>query len=162
MTKSNERADASATSRGDPPAARAAAAGFFPLPSDAAPPAAREEEAAALPETLFGAPIQACLIGFSAFARYSSAVADALGRYEAGLAEAGVTPGRGLSALQDRAFVDETRALLRRMGEAASLEARRAQVELEKVGKSVARAAAAAEGGADPQAPYVRRHEVKA
>ena len=47
------------------------------------------------------------------------------------------------------------------MGEAASLEARRAQFELEKVGELVARAAAAAEGGADPQAP-VRRHEVKA
>jgi hypothetical protein len=142
MTQSNKRAGAS---RGD------------------FPPAAPEEPAAGLPE-LIGVPMQACLIGFSAWARYSSAVVEALGRYEAGLAEAGFTADRdgGLSPLRDRAFVDETRALLRRMGEAASLEARRAQLELEKVGESIARAAAAAEGGVDPEAPPVRRHEVKA
>lgn len=162
MTKSKKRAGASGPSRPDVPTAGASGAAGFPRPPGSEPPAA-PEEAAAFPE-LFGVPMQACLIGFSAWARYSSAVVEALGRYEAGLAEAGFTPGRdgGLSRLQDRAVVDETRALLRRMGEAASFEARRAQLELEKVGESIARAAAAAEGGADPEAPPVRRHEVKA
>ena len=70
--------------------------------------------------------------------------------------------GRGTSLSESRVLVDETRTLLRRVGDAATLEARRAQYELEQIGELIARAAAASEGASLPPNQHVRRHEVKA
>ncbi len=69
--------------------------------------------------------------------------------------------GSGASLSESRLLVDETRALLRRVGDAATLEARRAQDELEKVGEWIARAVAAVEGAPLHPDQRVRRHEVK-
>lgn len=122
------------------------------------------EFAASAREAVFGAQAQAWWIGWTAWLRYSSAVAEALVRYEAGLA--GQAPdltheGFATSPSNSRLLVDETRALLRRVGDAASREARRAQYELEKVGEAIARAAADDEHGSFPHNPDARRHEVK-
>jgi hypothetical protein len=123
------------------------------------------EFAAPLRDAVFGVPAQACWIGLTAWLRYSSAVAEALVRYEAGLARLApdlAREGLGASASDTRVLVDETRTLLRRVGDAASQEARRAQYELEKVGEAIACAAAAGERGSFPHSPHARRHEVKA
>lgn len=122
------------------------------------------EFAASARDAVFCAPAQAWWIGATAWLRYSSAVAEALARYEAGLA--GLTPnpvheGLATSPSDTRVLVDETRTLLRRVGDAASREARRAQYELEKVGEAIAGAAAAGERGSFADNPHVRRHEVK-
>lgn len=158
MTKPNERAAAD-TPHEDPMASGGAGwADVFPFPKGSGAPGGT----AGLTDALAGAPLKACWIGFSAWARYANATMEALNRYQAGLAAATLsTAPDGASPLQGRALVDETRTLLRRMGEAASLEARRAEFELMKVGEAIAEAAAAEEEGGGPDAPYVRRHEVK-
>jgi hypothetical protein len=122
------------------------------------------EFAASARDAVFNAQAQAWWIGMTAWLRYSSAVAEALVRYEAGLA--GLTPdlaqeGFAASPSNTRVLVDETRTLLRRVGDAASREARRAQYELEQVGEAIACAAAAGESGSFTGNPPARRHEVK-
>ncbi len=111
------------------------------------------------------APAQACWIGFTAWLRYSGAVADALVRYEASIIQAGLDradEGRGTSPSAGRVLVDETRAFLRRIGDAATLEARRAQHELEQIGESIAQAAAVGDSASLHPSQHVRRHEIKA
>jgi hypothetical protein len=123
------------------------------------------EFAASVRGAVFSVPAQACWIGLTAWLRYSSAVAEALVRYEAGLARLAPNlahEGPGASPSDTRVLVDETRTLLRRVGDAASREARRAQCELEKVGEAIACAAATGERGSFPHNPDARRHEVKA
>jgi hypothetical protein len=122
------------------------------------------EFAASARDAVFNASAQAWWIGATAWLRYSSAVAEALVRYEAGLAGLGpdlAREGFATSPSNTRVLVDETRTLLRRVGDAASREARRAQHELEKVGEAIACAAAADERGTFPHDPHARRHEVK-
>ncbi len=128
-------------------------------------PAEAERSAASFHDGVLSAPAQACWVGFTAWLRYSSAVAEAFARYEASLMQAALDrahEGRGSSPSESRVLVDETRALLRRIGEAATLEARRAQFELEQIGESIARNAAAGEGPSLHPNQHVRRHEVKA
>jgi hypothetical protein len=111
---------------------------------------------------VLSAPAQACWIGFTAWLRYSGAVAEAFARYEASLIQAELDradEGRGTSPSAGRVLVDEARAFLRRVGDAATLEARRAQHELEQIGESIAQAAAAGDG---TSLDHVRRHEIKA
>jgi hypothetical protein len=106
--------------------------------------------------------LQACWIGFTAWLRYSGAVAEAFARYEASLIQAELDradEGRGTSPSAGRVRVDEARAFLRRVGDAATLEVRRAQHELEQIGESIAQAAAAGDG---TSLDHVRRHEIKA
>jgi hypothetical protein len=105
---------------------------------------------------------QACWIGLTAWLRYSGAVFEAFARYEANLIQAELDradEGRGTSPTAGRVLVDEARAFLRRVGDAATLEARRAQHELEQIGESIAQAAAAGDG---TSLDHVRRHEIKA
>ncbi len=114
---------------------------------------------------VLSAPVQACWIGFTAWLRYSGAVAEALARYQASLIQAGLDraeEGRGTSPSESRVLVDETRAFLRRIGDAATLEARRAQYELEQIGESIAQAAAVSDGASLHPSQHVRRHEIKA
>ena len=113
---------------------------------------------------VLSAPAQACWIGFTAWLRYSGAVAEALARYEAGLIQAGLDrtdEGRGTAPSGSRVLVDETRAFLRRIGDAAALEARRAQHELEQLGDSIAQTVAVGEGASLHPTQNVRRHEIK-
>jgi hypothetical protein len=122
------------------------------------------EFAASVRNAVFSAQAQAWWIGAAAWLRYSSAVADALVRYEEGLARLRPDPAHedsGTSSSDTRVLVDETRTLLRRVGDAASQEARRAQFELEKIGEAIARTAAAGERESFPHDPHARRHEVK-
>jgi hypothetical protein len=56
-------------------------------------------------------------------------------------------------------LADELRAFLREIGEAATQEARRLQMELEQVGEAVARAATPAKQ--PPHPDHRRRHRVK-
>lgn len=112
---------------------------------------------AALGGVAMAVPAQAILIGAMAWLRYSGAVVEAWARYQTDLGAA-----RGPSQTQSRALADDTRAFLRRIGEAASLEARRAQIELDQIGEQVAGAAAAAEGAFIDPDRRVRRHEAKA
>jgi hypothetical protein len=120
--------------------------------------------AAPVRDAVLNVPAQVCWIGLTGWLRYSSAVAEALVHYQTGLARLAPDPAReGLAASPSdtRVLVDETRTLLRRVGDAASQEARRAQCELEKVGEAIACAAAAGERGSFPHNPHARRHEVK-
>jgi hypothetical protein len=128
-------------------------------------PAEPEQSSRSVGDAALSAPAEACRISFTAWLRYSDAVAEAFVRYEANLIQAALNPaqeGHGTSTAENRALVDETRAFLRRVGDAATLEARRAQYELEKVGESIARAAAAGDGASIDPNEHVRRHEAKA
>ena len=123
-----------------------------------------EQSTASFNDALASVPAQACLIGIEAWLRYSGAVAEAFVQYEMKLRQAMVEPaqeGSGVSLLESRLVVDEARALLRRVGDAATLEARRAQDELEKLGEWIACAAAAVECAPLHPDRRVRRHEVK-
>jgi hypothetical protein len=128
-------------------------------------PQAPERSAPSFCDAVLSVPAQACWIGLTAWLRYLGAVAEAFALYEASLMQAALGPTyevRGTAPSEGRVLVDEMRTLLRRVGEAASLEARRARYELEQVGESIARAAAADEGASIPHGQQVRRHEVKA
>lgn len=128
-------------------------------------PAVPEWSAASFGDGVLSVPAQACWIGFTAWLRYSGAVAEAFTRYEANLMQAALNrahEGRGSSPSKSRVLVDVTRAFLRRIGDAATLEARRAQYELEQIGESIAQTTAAGEGPSLHPNQRVRRHEVKA
>lgn len=128
-------------------------------------PAEPEDSAAPFGDGVPSIPEQACWIGFTAWLRYSGAVADSFLRYEASLKQSALDrahEGREISPSENRVLVDETRAFLRRIGDAASLEARRAQYELEQIGESIARAAAAGDCASLHPNQHVRRHKVKA
>lgn len=88
--------------------------------------------------------------------RYGGALADLSLRHQASLM--GATGGA--DAAPSRLLVDELRAFLREVGDAASLEARRLQRELEEVGEGMARSTAPATSQPASQDPR-RRHEVK-
>jgi hypothetical protein len=87
--------------------------------------------------------------------RYGGALADLSLRHQASLLRA----TGGADTPPSRHLVDELRAFLREVGDAASLEARRLQRELEEVGEGMARSTAPAPS--QPASQDRRRHEVK-
>jgi hypothetical protein len=100
---------------------------------------------------------QACGVAAVSSMRYLRALAELHLRYQATLMEAAA--GRSTaSSTGYRVLADEVRAFLREIGDAATQEARRLQLELEKVGESVARAA---DQATLSQHLHRRRHEVK-
>jgi hypothetical protein len=102
----------------------------------------------------------AMIAAISAF-RYGRALAEICARHQGSVVQALLDRASGEAAgasAGGRALIDDLRACLREIGEAASLEARRLQVELEQVGESIARAATADE---PPPAPHQRPCRVK-
>lgn len=103
---------------------------------------------------------QACGIATVSLMRYWSILAELQLRYQRSLMQAAAARAKGQAAspTECRLLADEVRAFLRGIGDAATLEARRMQQELEKVGEAVARAA---DQATPSQHPHRRRHEVK-
>ncbi len=106
---------------------------------------------------------EACMVGAASAIRYYGVIAELGLRYEASLARtvADRTTGRSAaSPAECRARADELRAFLRGVADAANLEARLLQLNLERVGEKIAEAADQA-----TPSPYPlerrRRHEVK-
>ncbi len=166
MTNLSDRRGVPGQRQSDLPAGRFSGwAGAWRIALSLGSPAEPEQSSASFGDAVLSAPALAYRIGFTAWLRYSDAVAEAFVRYEASLMQAAHNPaqeGRGTSTSENRVLVDETRAFLRRVGDAATLEARRAQYELEKVGESIAQTAAAGDGPSLHPNQHVRRHEVKA
>ena len=105
----------------------------------------------------------ACMVGASSAIRYWSTLAELGARYQAGLVQAAADRATGQSAASPaecRLVADELRAFLRQVGEAATREARRLQLDLERVGETIAQAT---DRATPPPQPYKhrRRHEVK-
>ena len=106
---------------------------------------------------------EACMIGAASAMRYWGTLAELGLRYEASLAQtiADRTTGRSAaSPAEIRVRADELRAFLRGVGDAANLEARRLQLNLERVGETIAEAADQATPSPHPYERR-RRHEVK-
>jgi hypothetical protein len=106
---------------------------------------------------------EACIAGAASAMRYWGTVAELGLRYEASLAQAiaDQTTGRGTaSPAECRVRSDELRTFLRGVGDAANLEARLLQLNLERVGEKIAEAADQATPLPHPQ-DRRRRHEVK-
>jgi hypothetical protein len=106
---------------------------------------------------------EAYMVGASSAIRYWSTLADLGVRYEAGLVQAAadrVTGQNVASPAECRVLADELRAFLREIGDAATREARRLQLDLERVGETIAQAA---DQATPPPHPFLhrRRHEVK-
>jgi signal transduction histidine kinase len=102
----------------------------------------------------------AMVAAISAF-RYARALAEICARHQGSVIEAMLDRASGEAAgasADSRVLIDDLRACLREIGDAASLEARRLQIELEQVGESIARAATADE---PPPAPHQRPCRVK-
>lgn len=106
---------------------------------------------------------EACMVGAASAMRYWGTLAELGLRYEASLAQtvADRTTGRSAaSPAEIRVRADELRAFLRGVGDAANLEARRLQLNLERVGETIAEAADQATPSPHPYERR-RRHEVK-
>ena len=135
-----------------------------PVASRAAGPGGAEEQAtvaqmADISPTL----AEACMVGAASAMRYWGTLAELGLRYEASLAQtvADRTTGRSAaSPAEIRVRADELRAFLRGVGDAANLEARRLQLNLERVGETIAEAADQATPSPHPYERR-RRHEVK-
>lgn len=86
---------------------------------------------------------QSYLIVASSGLRYLSRVAQTYGAHQTGIMSSFVRAGAGKQFSEDdrRALTENIRAYLREMGDVAQQEARILQVELEKVGEGLARAA---------------------
>jgi hypothetical protein len=98
------------------------------------------------------------IAAISAF-RYGRALTEICARHQGSVVQAMLDRASGHAgpaATDSRVLVDDLRACLREIGEAASLEARRLQAELDQVSESLARVAA---GDAPP--PNPRPHRVK-
>lgn len=105
---------------------------------------------------------EACMVGATSAMRYWGALAELGLRYEASLMQAVAdrTTGRSVaSPAECRVYADELRAFLRGVGDAASLEARLLQRDLERVGETIAEAADQATPSHHHE--HRRRHEVK-
>lgn len=86
--------------------------------------------------------------------RYGQALMAVQARYQADLVQ--VMTDQAVSA-DDRLLSDMMRGYLREVGEAAGCEARRFEMELERLGEAVARATAEAGPPAEPRADGERR-----
>ena len=135
-----------------------------PVASRAAGPGGAEEQAtvaqmADISPTL----AEACMVGAASAMRYWGTLAELGLRYEASLAQTVADRATGRSAASPaeiRVRADELRAFLRGVGDAANLEARRLQLNLERVGETIAEAADQATPSPHPYERR-RRHEVK-
>jgi hypothetical protein len=106
---------------------------------------------------------EACMVGAASAMRYWGTLAELGLRYEASLAQTVADRATGRSAASPaeiRVRADELRAFLRGVGDAANLEARRLQLNLERVGETIAEAADQATPSPHPYERR-RRHEVK-
>lgn len=106
---------------------------------------------------------EACMVGAASAMRYWGTLAELGLRYEASLAQAVADRTTGRSAASPaeiRVRADELRAFLRGVGDAANLEARRLQLNLERIGETIAEAADQATPSPHPYERR-RRHEVK-
>ena len=107
---------------------------------------------------------QAWMVTTSSAVRYWQTSAEVYARYQQVVMPAVVDRASGQAASRPserRVLADELRAYLREIGDAAMLEARRLQAELEGISEQIADAADAAtptDSGVDPRA---RRHRVK-
>ena len=106
---------------------------------------------------------EACMVGAASAMRYWGTIAELGLRYEASLAQtiAEQTTGRSAaSPAECRVRADELRAFLRGVADAANLEVRLLQLNLERVGEKIAEAA---DQATPPPHPFERRrrHEVK-
>jgi hypothetical protein len=108
---------------------------------------------------------QACMLAIGSTMRYLRALAELHARYQASLMQAVADRATGQAAASPaecRVLADELRAFLREVGDAATLEARRLQSELEQVGESIAHAADHATSSPQHQPrPHRRPHQVK-
>jgi len=134
------------------------------LPRQMGPYAAAEasREAASQFGDLSPAMAEAAMIAAASTLRYWRALAEICARRQSSLMQAAVdraTDRPAVSPAECRVLADELRAFLREIGEAATQEARRLQIELEQVGEAVARSAAPA--GSPPHPDHRRRHRVK-
>jgi hypothetical protein len=108
--------------------------------------------------------IRIWILAGNAWLRYLSATSEAIARFQATIFNtAGDQPSGAnlISAFNDRVVLDETRAFLRRIGEAGTKEARHIEHGLEEIGESLARTTASAGGPAKALNHNVRRYEVK-
>jgi len=106
---------------------------------------------------------EAWMAGAASAIRYWSAVAALGVRYEASLVQLVADRATGQSArppAEQRALADELRAFLRGVGDAASQEARLLQLNLERIGETIAEAADRATPSPYPL-QHRRWHEVK-
>jgi len=135
---------------------------YGPPPPRSAPPAGSAEaarEALEQVSDLSPALAEAAMIAAISAARYSRALAEICARHQGSVVQTMLDSARGRTAsatTESRVLIDDLRACLREIGEAASLEARRLQAELDQVSESLARAAA---GDAPPSNP--RPYRVK-
>ncbi len=113
---------------------------------------------------------QAGMVAAASTLRYWRSLAELQARYQSSLMQAVADRGTGQSATaspaDSRVLADELRAYLREVGDAAMLEARRLQYELEQVGESIAQAADQMTPSPhhDPdhqERPHRRPHQVK-
>ncbi len=129
-------------------------------PGDAAGPG---QAAVAQMADISPALAEACMVGAASAVRYWGTLAELGLRYEASLAQTIADRTTGQSApspAECRARADELRAFLRGVGDAANLEARLLQLNLERVGETIAEAADQATPSPHPYERR-RRHEVK-
>jgi hypothetical protein len=108
---------------------------------------------------------QAWMVATGSTLRYWRALADIHARHQGSLMQAVVdrVANRAVaSPAECRVLADELRAFLREIGDAASLEARRLQAELELVGESIARATdQASQQTHQPSLEYRRHYRAK-
>lgn len=143
------------------PMASAAATLAGTLPRHMGPSALASREAASQFGDLSPAMAEAGMIATASTLRYWRALTEICARHQSSLMQAAMDRATDRSAVPPadcRVVADELRAFLREIGEAATQEARRLQMELEQVGEAVARAAAPAE---PPNSDHRRRHRVK-
>jgi hypothetical protein len=104
---------------------------------------------------------QAWMVATASTLRYWRALADIHARHQGSLMQAVVDRVANRAApspAECRVLADELRAFLREIGDAASLEARRLQAEMELVGESIARATDQASPQAHQPSLEYRRH----
>lgn len=133
------------------------------LPREMGPYTAAEasREAASQFGDVSPAMAEAGMIAATSTLRYWRALAEICARHQSSLMQATLdraTDRSAASPTECRVLADELRAFLREIGEAATQEARRLQMELEQVGESIARAAAAEP---PPDRGHRRHHRVK-
>jgi hypothetical protein len=101
----------------------------------------------------------------TAWLRYFAATADAAARFQTSMFNARANQTFASDPTlrnKDRVVLDETRAFLRRIGDAGTAEAHRIEYGLEQIGEALAQAATAnVEMPLDASDRNVRRYEVK-
>jgi hypothetical protein len=138
---------------------------LYPRPIQPRDVAGAAQGAASQGADMAPAVAQAWMVATASTLRYWRAIADIHARHQGSLLQAAidrVTNRAAASPAECRVLADELRTYLREIGDAASLEARRLQAELELVGESIARATDQASPQAHrPGLEYRRQHRAK-